>query len=169
MWCLASSAGLGRSKERTRYLTCGASNRVTGGGGAGMTAGRPMPTQDDVLEYFRTLSNWGRWGDDDELGTLNHITDDVRLAAARAVRHGRKYNGRSHSLVDAATGSRPAKSSVMKSSMICLRSCADSRASLFIRAISSVSVLRLATVRRTARVSRSARMCASNAATWASA
>ena len=51
-----------------------------------------MPTQDDVLGYFNTLSNWGRWGDDDELGTLNHITDDVRLAAARAVRHGRSVS-----------------------------------------------------------------------------
>ena len=51
-----------------------------------------MPTQDDVLGYFSTLSNWGRWGDDDELGTLNHITDDVRLAAARAVRHGRSVS-----------------------------------------------------------------------------
>ena len=38
------------------------------------------------------VSNWGRWGDDDELGTLNHITDDVRLAAARAVRHGRSVS-----------------------------------------------------------------------------
>ena len=57
-----------------------------------MTAGRPMPTQDDVLGYFNTLSNWGRWGDEDELGTLNHITDDVRLAAARAVRHGRSVS-----------------------------------------------------------------------------
>src|SRR2546423_1824204 len=65
---------------------------VTGGVDAGMTAGRPMPTQDDVLGYFNTLSNWGRWGDDDELGTLNHITDDVRLAAARAVRHGRSVS-----------------------------------------------------------------------------
>ena len=51
-----------------------------------------MPTQDDVLGYFDTLSNWGRWGDDDELGTLNHITDDVRLAASRAVRHGRSVS-----------------------------------------------------------------------------
>ncbi|MCD2198187.1 cyclase family protein [Actinomycetospora endophytica] len=51
-----------------------------------------MTTQDDVLGYFDTLSNWGRWGDDDELGTLNHITDDVRLAAARAVRHGRNVS-----------------------------------------------------------------------------
>jgi kynurenine formamidase len=50
------------------------------------------PTQDEVLEYFTTLSNWGRWGEDDELGTLNHITDEVRLAAARAVRHGRSVS-----------------------------------------------------------------------------
>ncbi|MFI7080169.1 cyclase family protein [Micromonospora sp. NPDC049903] len=57
-----------------------------------MTAERPVPTQEDVLGYFDTLSNWGRWGDDDELGTLNHIIDDVRLAAARAVRHGRSVS-----------------------------------------------------------------------------
>src|SRR4051794_41883235 len=57
-----------------------------------MTAGRPMPTSGDVLGYFDTLSNWGRWGDDDELGMLNHITDDVRLAASRAVRHGRSVS-----------------------------------------------------------------------------
>ncbi len=45
-----------------------------------------------MLEYFTTLSNWGRWGEDDELGTLNHITDEARLAAARAVRHGRSVS-----------------------------------------------------------------------------
>ena len=53
-----------------------------------MTEERATPTQDDVLGYFDTLSNWGRWGDDDELGTLNNITADVRRAAAQAVRHG---------------------------------------------------------------------------------
>ena len=57
-----------------------------------MTAERPMPTQQDVLGYFDTLSNWGRWGDDDERGTLNHTTDEVRLGAARAVRHGRSVS-----------------------------------------------------------------------------
>lgn len=50
------------------------------------------PTQDEVLGWFDTLSNWGRWGDDDQRGTLNHVTDDVRLAAARAVRHGRSVS-----------------------------------------------------------------------------
>jgi kynurenine formamidase len=57
-----------------------------------MTTERSVPGQDDVLGYFDTLSNWGRWGGDDELGTLNLITDDVRLAAARAVRRGRSVS-----------------------------------------------------------------------------
>src|SRR5919106_1026469 len=66
-----------------------ASNRVTGGVDAGMRAGRPMPTRDDVLAYFDSLSNWGRWGDDDELGTLNLISAAKRIAATQLVRVGR--------------------------------------------------------------------------------
>jgi hypothetical protein len=46
------------------------------------------PAEDEVLSYFRTLSNWGRWGERDGLGTLNHITSDVRREAARLVRLG---------------------------------------------------------------------------------
>jgi kynurenine formamidase len=33
--------------------------------------------------------NWGRWGEDDEAGTLNLITDEVRARAAAEVRTGR--------------------------------------------------------------------------------
>jgi hypothetical protein len=33
-----------------------------------------IPTEETVLEYFRTLSNWGRWGVEDQLGTLNFLT-----------------------------------------------------------------------------------------------
>ncbi|WP_433273846.1 cyclase family protein [Pseudonocardia xinjiangensis] len=43
---------------------------------------------EDILGYLKNLSNWGRWGDDDRLGTLNLITKDVRIAAARTVRDG---------------------------------------------------------------------------------
>ena len=46
------------------------------------------PTQAEVLAYFDTLSNWGRWGDDDELGTLNLITPEKRRQAASLVREG---------------------------------------------------------------------------------
>jgi kynurenine formamidase len=38
--------------------------------------------------WMAEISNWGRWGDADELGTLNLITPDKRIAAARLVRDG---------------------------------------------------------------------------------
>ena len=42
----------------------------------------------DVEAWTTELSNWGRWGDDDQLGTLNLITPAKRRAAARLVRTG---------------------------------------------------------------------------------
>jgi kynurenine formamidase len=33
----------------------------------------------------KTLSNWGRWGAEDEAGTLNFVTPEVRAAAARLI------------------------------------------------------------------------------------
>jgi hypothetical protein len=41
-----------------------------------------------VLELFEHCSNAGRWGEDDEMGTLNLITDEKRAQAARTVTHG---------------------------------------------------------------------------------
>ena len=40
----------------------------------------------------RALSNWGRWGADDQLGTLNHITPERTAAAARLARTGRLFD-----------------------------------------------------------------------------
>ena len=53
-----------------------------------MTARDNIPTENEVLAYYTTLSNWGRWGPDDERGTLNLITAAKRLQAARLVRRG---------------------------------------------------------------------------------
>jgi kynurenine formamidase len=49
----------------------------------------PRVSEAEVLGYMDQLSNWGRWGPDDELGTLNFITAQKRAAAAREVRSGR--------------------------------------------------------------------------------
>ena len=49
---------------------------------------RQIPTEQQVLEWMDTLSNWGRWGDDDQLGTLNLITDAKRARAAALVKEG---------------------------------------------------------------------------------
>jgi kynurenine formamidase len=48
----------------------------------------PIPSQNDVVEWFQSLSNWHRWGADDRLGTLNLITAEMRVAAARRVERG---------------------------------------------------------------------------------
>ena len=49
---------------------------------------RPSSTSADFERWMKELSNWGRWGKSDELGTLNLITPAARLAAARLVREG---------------------------------------------------------------------------------
>ena len=46
-------------------------------------------TEADVEQYMTSLSNWGRWGEDDRLGTLNLITDEARLAAAQTIKTGK--------------------------------------------------------------------------------
>ena len=46
------------------------------------------PTQDEILSYFDSLSNWGRWGEDDTLATLNYITPEKRKQAATLIQDG---------------------------------------------------------------------------------
>lgn len=54
-----------------------------------MSAVRALPSEEEVTGYAKTLSNWGRWGADDERGTLNLITDETRRAALSLARTGR--------------------------------------------------------------------------------
>ena len=46
------------------------------------------PSEDEILTWFDELSNWTRWGEDDRLGTLNHLTPQKRVSAARLVQEG---------------------------------------------------------------------------------
>ncbi len=57
----------------------------------GIAAQQPLPLVSEA-QYERwqvELSNWGRWGPDDELGALNLITATKRRSAAALVRSGR--------------------------------------------------------------------------------
>ena len=47
-----------------------------------------METEADFLRAMNELSNWGRWGDDDELGATNLITPEKRKQATALVREG---------------------------------------------------------------------------------
>jgi hypothetical protein len=76
----------------------GQDSRIT----PGPAASRPAPilpnpstqevghrmTFEEVVAMEQTLSNWGRWGPDDERGTLNLVTPSKTLDAVRLVRDG---------------------------------------------------------------------------------
>ena len=52
-------------------------------------APRVFPPEPELERLFDELNNAGRWGEDDELGTLNYISPAKRIAAAALVRTGR--------------------------------------------------------------------------------
>jgi kynurenine formamidase len=51
-----------------------------------------MPLPPAFHELARKVNNWGRWGADDEIGTLNLITDDVVRRGVAAARSGRRIS-----------------------------------------------------------------------------
>lgn len=56
---------------------------------AGRADDRPRQTTEaDVVRWMKELSNWGRWGPNDELGTLHLISPDKRVKAAGLVKIG---------------------------------------------------------------------------------
>lgn len=50
------------------------------------------PGIDAVRELAVRCSNWGRWGPNDQLGTLNHILPSDVVAATRLVQSGRSFS-----------------------------------------------------------------------------
>jgi kynurenine formamidase len=51
-----------------------------------------MPLPDWFHEAAARVNNWGRWGDDDQLGTLNLITPEVVTKGAGCVRTGKRFS-----------------------------------------------------------------------------
>ena len=52
----------------------------------------PVPTTEALDALFEGLTNWGRWGVDDQRGTLNFLTDECRAAAAGLVLSGQSIS-----------------------------------------------------------------------------
>lgn len=68
--------------------------------------GPAAPSAADVEAIFAAVRNWGRWGDDDERGTLNLLTPERRIAAAALVRSGQSIS-LGHNLPVAASVETP--------------------------------------------------------------
>jgi kynurenine formamidase len=58
--------------------------------GSRMLPSVPLPRE--FHELAKRVNNWGRWGPDDEIGTLNLITPDAVRSAAAGVKTGRRFS-----------------------------------------------------------------------------
>jgi len=63
-------------------------------------------TKAGLETMMKSLSNWGRWGKDDEVGTLNLVTPKKRRAAAALVREGVSIS-MAHDAVKVSTDGSP--------------------------------------------------------------
>ncbi len=76
--------------------------------------GQPTVTKADVDAWMESLSNWGRWGDEDQLGAMNLITPETRLAAASLVTQGVSVSlARDVEKVEAIDNPRPFKHTML--------------------------------------------------------
>ena len=94
-----------------RLVTCGAVVAVLVAGGlvarlatqnspSGI-GGYPVLTQEAWEQMFEEVSNWGRWGPDDERGTYNLLTPEKAKQAAALVKEGR-WVSMEHALIETA-------------------------------------------------------------------
>ena len=51
-----------------------------------------MPMPEQFTDLAKRVNNWGRWGADDERGTLNLITDERVVHAASLIRTGKRFS-----------------------------------------------------------------------------
>jgi kynurenine formamidase len=51
-----------------------------------------MLSREEFESLIEGVTNWGRWGSDDEVGACNYITQDVRRRAAECIRTGRVFS-----------------------------------------------------------------------------
>lgn len=78
-----------------------------------MSQKRSFPSEEALDALFNEVDNAGRWGEDDELGTLNFITPKKRISAAGLVREGRALSiARDLDTVQSANNPQPVRHSM---------------------------------------------------------
>ena len=79
---------------------------------------RAPVTTETIAAWFEELSNWGRWGEEDERGTLNLITPEKRKEALALVREGVSVSlARDVEKVEAADNPRPFEHEMLSAGM----------------------------------------------------
>ena len=86
---------------------------ATAGARALTVVDTPAVTNADVTRWMTELSNWGRWGKDDHLGTLNLINPAKRKQALALARDGVSIS-LAHTLEKEQTADNPRPSSATR-------------------------------------------------------
>jgi kynurenine formamidase len=73
-------------------MVCVCAGKDEQGNHAMTKAAEAKITLDDINSAAKRLSNWGRWGADDEIGTLNNVTPKDIVEAARLIRKGKTFS-----------------------------------------------------------------------------
>jgi kynurenine formamidase len=79
-------------RSAIQQLAVGAAMASMAADTARAQAMRPDSTPQDFVRLQKRLSNWGRWGADDQMGAVNLITPDKRKAALGAIREGVSFS-----------------------------------------------------------------------------
>jgi hypothetical protein len=76
------------ARDRLRWIARAAGSCLAPASNAAAETYPRNLTKDDIDRWMTELSNWGRWGKDDQAGTVNLITNAKRKQAAALVKEG---------------------------------------------------------------------------------
>ena len=79
-------------KHPSRRIAIGQLAAALAATGGAQAQARPNSTPQDFVRLQKELSNWNRWGAQDQMGAVNLITPDKRKAAVRLVREGQSFS-----------------------------------------------------------------------------
>ena len=87
-----SQLGVSRREVLQRVAGVSLAAAAAGQPGTAQTAAARSATNAEFLQLFKEVSNWNRWGKDDQLGAVNLITPAKRKQAASLVREGASFS-----------------------------------------------------------------------------
>ena len=102
-----AEAGISR-RQAIQRVTAGAFSAAAGSLLRAQTDSSHESTAEDFVQLMTRLSNWNRWGKDDQLGAINLITPKKRKQAVSLVKEGASFSmARSAELEDAVDNRQP--------------------------------------------------------------
>jgi kynurenine formamidase len=100
--------GVSRRQAIQRMAAAAAFSAVAESAGQAQTSVAHNETAEDFVQLMTQLSNWNRWGKDDQMGAVNLITPAKRKQAVGLVKEGASFSmARNAEMVEAADNPQP--------------------------------------------------------------